>query len=228
MHRCSFAPRYSVKLDNITVTAEDFVAVKEELREKFSKFGDIGDAAVKSISCLETGDIVLCSKSSIWVFPSHFCGQAALPQVECEATCILALGSQTVAAGDHAGRVRAWHLRRQTLKEVRNVHVHFSAIRAISSGGDILLTASDDGSVKQLDVLANFVPSDFFTTGVLAHRCYDSVGGDFLTAGSTGARVLAVGHGRVAVWLDPSEPLAEVPSQLSIHDPPMSTEANED
>lgn len=85
--------------------------------------------AVKSVSCLETGDVVLCSKSSIWatfsvseigsgcsltpsfllyifafshelswkvfvwkvshgvlaqVFPSHFCGQAALPQVECE------------------------------------------------------------------------------------------------------------------------------------------------
>ncbi|CAK9023631.1 unnamed protein product [Durusdinium trenchii] len=57
--------------------------------------------AVTSISALETGDVVLCSKSSVWVFPSHFHGQA-LAQVECEATCILALGSQTIAAGDHA------------------------------------------------------------------------------------------------------------------------------
>lgn len=37
---------YSVKLDNITVTPEDFVAVKEELREKFSKFGDVGDVYI--------------------------------------------------------------------------------------------------------------------------------------------------------------------------------------
>eukprot|EP00434_Breviolum_minutum_P030656 symbB.v1.2.027110.t1/scaffold2756.1/size127779/3 len=37
---------YSVKLDNITVTQDDFVAVKEELREKFSKFGDIGDVYI--------------------------------------------------------------------------------------------------------------------------------------------------------------------------------------
>eukprot|EP00435_Cladocopium_sp_Y103_P017501 s2330_g4.t1 len=192
--------------------------------------------AVQSISCLETGDVILSSKSNVWVFPSHLCGQAALPQVECEATCILALGSQTIAAGDHAGRVKVWHLRRQTLKEVRNIHVHFSAIRAISSGGDILLTASDDGSVKQLDVLSNFVPSDFFTTGVPATSvlargknvlvgCEDGVvwelsrrlnhptvlrrlelGAPVLSLDADpefpGARVLAVGHGRFAVWLD--------------------------
>jgi len=196
--------------------------------------------AAKSISCLETGDLVLCSKSSVWVFPSHFCGQAALPQAECEATCILALGSQTIAAGDHAGRVRVWHLRRQTLKEVKNIQVHFSAIRAISSGGDILLTASDDGSVKQLDVLANFVPSDFFTTGAPATSvlsrgknvlvgCEDGIvwelsrrlahatvlrrldlGAPVLSldadAEFPGARVLAAGHGRFAVWQDISEP----------------------
>lgn len=194
--------------------------------------------------------MVLSSKSNVWVFPSHVCSQAALPQIECEATCILALGSQTIAAGDHAGRVKVWHLRRQTLKEVRNIHVHFSAIRAISSGGDILLTASDDGSVKQLDVLSNFVPSDFFTTGVPATSvlargknvlvgCEDGVvwelsrrlnhptvlrrlelGAPVLSldadAEFPGARVLAAGHGRFAVWLDLVHDVEEVqPPTLS-------------
>ncbi|CAK9086205.1 unnamed protein product [Durusdinium trenchii] len=190
--------------------------------------------AVTSISALETGDVVLCSKSSVWVFPSHFHGQA-LAQVECEATCILALGSQTIAAGDHAGRVRVWHLRRQILKEVRNVQVHFSNVRDISSGGDILLTASDDGWVKQLDVLTNFAPSGFFETGVPATSvlargknvlvgCEDGIvwelsrrlsqatilrrmelGVPILTldadAEAPGARVLAAGRGRFAVWV---------------------------
>ncbi|CAE7231836.1 SRSF2 [Symbiodinium natans] len=53
-------------------------------------------------------------------------------------------------------------------EQVVHVHAHLGPVRALSSGGDILLTASEDGTIKQLDVLSNFSPSDFFTVGVPA------------------------------------------------------------
>ncbi|CAE7804401.1 SRSF2 [Symbiodinium sp. CCMP2456] len=38
--------RHSVKIDNITCTQDEVISVKEELREKFSKFGEIGDVYI--------------------------------------------------------------------------------------------------------------------------------------------------------------------------------------
>ncbi|CAE7192493.1 SRSF2 [Symbiodinium necroappetens] len=117
-----------------------------------------------SIGCLENGEVITGSKKSVQVWSTPSAGSMSrLAEVEVEATCLVGLGSQTIAAGDAAGRVRVWHLRRRVLKEVVCVHPHSGPVRAVSSGGDILLTASDDGTVKQLDVLADFVPSDFFT-----------------------------------------------------------------
>lgn len=122
-----------------------------------------------SIGCLENGEVITGSKKSVQVWSTPSAGSMSrLAEVEVEATCLVGLGSQTIAAGDAAGRVRVWHLRRRVLKEVVCVHPHSDPVRAVSSGGDILLTASDDGTVKQLDVLADFVPSDFFTVGVPA------------------------------------------------------------
>mmetsp|Transcript_39861 Transcript_39861/g.55580 ORF Transcript_39861/g.55580 Transcript_39861/m.55580 type:complete len:152 (-) Transcript_39861:135-590(-) len=37
---------HSVKIDNITCTQDEVISVKEELREKFSKFGEIGDVYI--------------------------------------------------------------------------------------------------------------------------------------------------------------------------------------
>ncbi|CAK9023255.1 unnamed protein product [Durusdinium trenchii] len=37
---------HSVKIDNITCTSENFIRAKEELREKFEKFGEIGDVYI--------------------------------------------------------------------------------------------------------------------------------------------------------------------------------------
>ncbi|CAE7804391.1 SRSF2, partial [Symbiodinium sp. CCMP2456] len=122
-----------------------------------------------SIGCLENGEVITGSKKSVQVWSTPSAGSMSrLAEVEVEATCLVGLGSQTIAAGDAAGRVRVWHLRRRVLKEVVSVHPHSGPVRAVSSGGDILLTASDDGTVKQLDVLADFLPSDFFTVGVPA------------------------------------------------------------
>ncbi|CAJ1446935.1 unnamed protein product [Effrenium voratum] len=188
-----------------------------------------------SLSCLEGGELVTGAKSGVSVF-ARSSGLSLMAEADCEATCVEGLGTQTVAAGDRAGRVRVWHLRRNKLQEVRSVQAHFAAVRALSSGGDILLTASEDGTVKQLDVLANFVPGDFFETGVPATSvmargknvlvgCQDGVVWELsrrlrqpvvlrrLELGAPvrlldadpeapGARVLAAGSGRLAVWLD--------------------------
>eukprot|EP00439_Symbiodinium_sp_Y106_P035776 s5096_g4.t1 len=121
-----------------------------------------------SIGCLENGEVITGSKKSVQVWSKPSAGMSRLAEVEVEATCLVGLGSQTIAAGDAAGRVRVWHLRRRVLKEVVHVHPHSGPVRAVSSGGDILLTASEDGTVKQLDVLAAFLPSDFFTVGAPA------------------------------------------------------------
>ncbi|CAJ1358815.1 unnamed protein product [Effrenium voratum] len=37
---------HSVKIDNITCNQDEVIGVKEELREKFSKFGEIGDVYI--------------------------------------------------------------------------------------------------------------------------------------------------------------------------------------
>uniref|UniRef100_A0A7S1FL42 RRM domain-containing protein n=1 Tax=Noctiluca scintillans TaxID=2966 RepID=A0A7S1FL42_NOCSC len=37
---------HSVKIDNITCTPENTISVKEELRERFGKFGEIGDVYI--------------------------------------------------------------------------------------------------------------------------------------------------------------------------------------
>ncbi|CAE7949089.1 SRSF2 [Symbiodinium sp. KB8] len=237
---------HSVKIDNITCTQDEVISVKEELREKFSKFGEIGDVyiprdrnfafvrylekrdAEDAVDAMDGKDIMgqeisvslsmqvrqengrgfalqmfftigprasetrgisqgdfSSGRRACWVTPADHIrchaqlrengvGVEGAGEMSREAVAgagvdsIKRLGSQTIAAGDAAGRVRVWHLRRRVLKEVVCVHPHSDPVRAVSSGGDILLTASDDGTVKQLDVLADFVPSDFFTVGVPA------------------------------------------------------------
>lgn len=77
------------------------------------------------------------------------------------AECLATLGSQSLAAGDAEGRVRVWHLRRGALKQVFDVSVHTKAVRALANAGDVLLTASQDGTVRLLDVLAGFAPTEF-------------------------------------------------------------------
>ncbi|CAE7231828.1 rsp-4 [Symbiodinium natans] len=37
---------HSVKIDNISCSQDEVISVKEELREKFSKFGEIGDVYI--------------------------------------------------------------------------------------------------------------------------------------------------------------------------------------
>ncbi|CAE8650757.1 unnamed protein product, partial [Polarella glacialis] len=123
-------------------------------------------------------------------------------------------------------------------------------VRILSNGGDILLTASDDGTVKQLNVLEGFSPSEFFTPGsrpcavvargknVLVGCCDGSVLelarrnptavllrrmelGVAITCIDAdppvpGARVLAVGGGRLAVWLDPPRGSGPGPDEVQI------------
>eukprot|EP00931_Biecheleriopsis_adriatica_P075634 TRINITY_DN49451_c0_g1_i1.p1 TRINITY_DN49451_c0_g1~~TRINITY_DN49451_c0_g1_i1.p1 ORF type:complete len:428 (+),score=111.58 TRINITY_DN49451_c0_g1_i1:22-1305(+) len=126
------------------------------------------------LAALEGGDVASGSSSGVQVIASRRAQQdgSPLPRLGSaggfEATCLAALGSQTLAAGDAAGVIRVWHWRRRTLKEVAKVHVHQAAVRALSNGGDILLTASEDGTVKQLNVIEGFMPADFFSPGVPA------------------------------------------------------------
>lgn len=85
------------------------------------------------------------------------------------ATCLVSLGSQSLAAGDEAGVVRVWHWRRRELKQVFQVAAHTAALRALANGGDVLFTASGDGTVRQLNVLEDFACNDFFSAGQAVH-----------------------------------------------------------
>lgn len=79
------------------------------------------------------------------------------------------LGSVSLAAGDVEGTVRVWHWRRGALKLVHNVAAHTARIHALSSGGDVLFTGSEDGDVAQLDTMEAFARSTFFSPGEPVH-----------------------------------------------------------
>lgn len=147
-----------------------------------------------------------------------------------EVTCLLSIGTHTIAGGDSTGRLRIWHWRRSTLKQVHNLQVHDSAISGIANGGDVLLSTAGGGKVRELDVLDNYTSRDFLDveadiacvsfvgTRTVIAGCRDgrvlevsrrtsevlqtlSLDASVEAVGAEGDRLLAAGGGWVAVWV---------------------------
>lgn len=146
-----------------------------------------------------------------------------------DATCLISLGTQTLAGGDGSGHIRIWHWRRRALKQVHNIQLHDTAISGIANGGDVMLTAAGDGKVMELNVLENFASRDFLEldadvlcvafvgTRAALVGCRDgrvlevsrrtsqvlqtlSLDASVESVDAEGDRILAAGGGCVAVW----------------------------
>eukprot|EP00927_Polykrikos_kofoidii_P054920 TRINITY_DN49262_c0_g1_i1.p1 TRINITY_DN49262_c0_g1~~TRINITY_DN49262_c0_g1_i1.p1 ORF type:complete len:557 (+),score=89.60 TRINITY_DN49262_c0_g1_i1:67-1737(+) len=190
----------------------------------------------ENIVCLTSfgdGFVAVGSSDGVEVFPVD--GSASVRQAGFVPECLVQLGSQTLAGGSNTGDVCVWHWRRNLLKQVMRASVHAAAVRGLGNGGDVLLTASDDGTVRQLNVLDDWAQSDFLDVGCPV-RCVAFCGRRSVIVGcedgrilevsrrnadvmrrmdlgapvqaldadnddNSGARVVAAGGGRLAVWI---------------------------
>jgi len=110
------------------------------------------------------------------------------------AQCLVPLGSQTLAGGNNSGCVCIWHWRRRTLKQVMRAEVHANCteVRCLANGGDVLLTASEDGTARQIDVLEDWAQSDFFSSGGVPLLCVAFCGRHAVLIGCEDGRILEV------------------------------------
>ena len=110
------------------------------------------------------GDAAIAAGSSEGVHVYLLDGSATVCHAPSFSTlCLVSVGPQTLAGGSSTGDVCVWHWRRKMLKQVLRVSMHTAAVRGLANGGDMMLTASEDGTVRKLDVLADWAQSDFLT-----------------------------------------------------------------